>query len=196
MVQKGSSVALWQNNSALPCALTSSSASLPRVCRGSLTILNARLTFPSRVLFCGCLWQVGVWSEGRAWGVFSWPLIRQDSSYHLPSIWVFEPAIKPWHLQLSSPHITAFSPSDHSLYSRTLWSSPSPSPWPILLYLDLVFKSGLPKEDCKPISNRNYVRLLCSIPWTWAVLNKCCSGNEESIIRGPRQQLAMGITWT
>lgn len=69
---------------------------------------------------CG-RWECGV---RVGWGFFSWPLIRQDSSYHLPIIWVFETAIKPWHLQSSSPHITAFSPSDHSLYSRTLWSLP------------------------------------------------------------------------
>lgn len=69
--RKGVLRPLWQDYSASPYALTSSSASLPRMCHGSLTILNSRVTFPSRVLFCGCLWQVEVWSEGGTWGSFS-----------------------------------------------------------------------------------------------------------------------------
>lgn len=50
--------------------------SLPRICHGSLTILNSRLTFSSEKFCFGvCLWQMAVWSKVGVW-VFSQLLIK------------------------------------------------------------------------------------------------------------------------
>lgn len=181
-------------------------ASLPWICPGNPTFLNSGRGSHApqqRALLRWMFAAVGVWGGVGVWGCLP-ASPKAAAQFPSPGAGCLS---QPWP---SGTSICATPPISLPLASMIILSTPrtpfpsrpftahSLSPWPSLLFLDVVCESGLHNKDCKPLSNKIRVLGFCPFNSQSCSLNMDGTQSHQRIWRtiSGAKTTNEGITWT